>query len=109
MRQPETRLEDEELAKTEHEKAEAPGVEQSSDEDEELEEVPDKEQALDPLFRTCIRRRIGGQWYRGVVVGMETELRTMERLYRIKYEDGDLEHMTKAEVNEFAYSHVRRR
>ena len=82
---------------------------ESSGEEEELVEVPGEEAALDSFFLASIRRKIGGVWYRGVVDGIEVDPRSMERLYRIRYDDGDLEHMTKAQVSEFSFSRARRR
>lgn len=67
-------------------------------EEEELEDLPEVEKESDPLRHARIQRSVDGKVFKGQVDDIECGRITQERLYRIKYEDGDLEHMTADQV-----------
>jgi|EP00927_Polykrikos_kofoidii_P042943 hypothetical protein len=69
-------------------------------EDEELMDVPEAEKASDPLFRAEIERVLDGTVFRGVVEEIEMGVVTKEKLYRIRYEDNDMEHFSAEQVLE---------
>lgn len=68
-----------------------------SKEEEALEEVPENEKRFDPLWGT---RVLKGP-FRGKVEDIERGAATKERLYRIRYEDGDTQHMTAEQVTQY--------
>lgn len=68
--------------------------------DEELDDIPEAEKAKDPLRHARIKRVIDGQVFIGHVEDLEIGKRTRHVLYRIKYDDGDLEHLRREEVLE---------
>eukprot|EP00421_Protoceratium_reticulatum_P064010 CAMPEP_0168409666 /NCGR_PEP_ID=MMETSP0228-20121227/27301_1 /TAXON_ID=133427 /ORGANISM="Protoceratium reticulatum, Strain CCCM 535 (=CCMP 1889)" /LENGTH=187 /DNA_ID=CAMNT_0008423385 /DNA_START=56 /DNA_END=616 /DNA_ORIENTATION=+ len=72
--------------------------------DEELEDLPELEKQADPLRHARIARTVDGTEYEGEVEDIECGKVTRERLYRIKYTDGDLEHLTAAQVKEMQTS-----
>eukprot|EP00421_Protoceratium_reticulatum_P051274 CAMPEP_0168440988 /NCGR_PEP_ID=MMETSP0228-20121227/43255_1 /TAXON_ID=133427 /ORGANISM="Protoceratium reticulatum, Strain CCCM 535 (=CCMP 1889)" /LENGTH=243 /DNA_ID=CAMNT_0008455293 /DNA_START=52 /DNA_END=779 /DNA_ORIENTATION=+ len=76
----------------------APPQEEASD--EELEDLPEAEKQADPLRHARISRMVDGTQHEGEVEDIECGKITRERLYRIKYTDGDLEHLTAAQVRE---------
>jgi len=69
--------------------------------EEELEDLPAAEKAEDPLNNARIRRTIDGQEFSGYVEEIEVGKVSRDRLYRIKYDDGDLEHLTADMVEEW--------
>ena len=73
-----------------------PWMKDSSDEedDEVCESLPDVEKIRDPLWRVRICSNIEGVTYDGIVWGIETGHKTRERVYLIKYMDGDFERMS---------------
>jgi len=70
------------------------------DMEEELEDLPAEEKQVDPLREARIRREVNGRAFTGYVEDIEQGKVTHERLYRIKYQDGDLEHLTAEQVRE---------
>eukprot|EP00930_Biecheleria_cincta_P076338 TRINITY_DN63548_c0_g1_i1.p1 TRINITY_DN63548_c0_g1~~TRINITY_DN63548_c0_g1_i1.p1 ORF type:complete len:168 (-),score=69.54 TRINITY_DN63548_c0_g1_i1:276-779(-) len=83
----------------------APAINPAEDEmDEELEDIPDNDKEADALFRAKIRREVQGKMFFGQVEDIEQGKITRDRLYRIKYEDGDLEHLTGDQVREMMVS-----
>ena len=64
------------------------------EEAEELEEVPAQEKQGDPLMGAKLRRTVDGTAFDAVVEDIERGQVTGERLYRIRYTDGDAEHLT---------------
>mmetsp|Transcript_114308 Transcript_114308/g.227462 ORF Transcript_114308/g.227462 Transcript_114308/m.227462 type:complete len:188 (+) Transcript_114308:57-620(+) len=70
------------------------------EEDEELEDLPAAEKEGDPLLGVMIRRTVDGVLYEAVVEEIEVGKVSKERLYRVKYTDGDLEHLTAKEVED---------
>merc|ERR1719364_107474 len=70
------------------------------EEEEEIEDLPEAEKAKDPLRLAEVTRAFNGQNFVGRVDDIEVGKVTRERLYRIKYEDGDLEHLTAEQVRE---------
>lgn len=73
------------------------------EEEEELEDIPDMEKKADPLMYACIRRKVDGIEFEGQVEDIEVGKVSRERLYRIKYSDGDLEHLTDDMVRSMQY------
>eukprot|EP00419_Tripos_fusus_P006482 CAMPEP_0172693504 /NCGR_PEP_ID=MMETSP1074-20121228/26038_1 /TAXON_ID=2916 /ORGANISM="Ceratium fusus, Strain PA161109" /LENGTH=189 /DNA_ID=CAMNT_0013513881 /DNA_START=29 /DNA_END=595 /DNA_ORIENTATION=- len=75
---------------------------QAEDEDsEELEDVPADEKEGDPLLGVQIRRTVpDGQVFEATVEEIERGKISGERLYRIRYSDGDLEHLSAPEVED---------
>ena len=71
-------------------------------EEEELEDVPLDQKIKDKLYGASIKRQIGGVSFTGRVEDIEAGLISKERLYRIRYSDGDVEHFTAEQVREFA-------
>jgi hypothetical protein len=69
-------------------------------EDEEVECLPADLKAKDPLLRAHITTTIEGQTFTGVVENIEVGKWSRERLYLIRYPDGDLEHFTEQQVLE---------
>ena len=57
---------------------------------ESLEDIPTDEELADPLYRARVSR--GG--FNGVIDRIERGAVTKERLYRVWYDDGDIEHIT---------------
>eukprot|EP00931_Biecheleriopsis_adriatica_P104356 TRINITY_DN79038_c0_g1_i1.p1 TRINITY_DN79038_c0_g1~~TRINITY_DN79038_c0_g1_i1.p1 ORF type:complete len:360 (-),score=50.92 TRINITY_DN79038_c0_g1_i1:602-1681(-) len=66
--------------------------------EEELEELPEAEKLEDPLLNAHIRKVIGNVAFNGYIEDIEVGRVTRERLYRVRYDDGDLEHMTPDQV-----------
>eukprot|EP00930_Biecheleria_cincta_P046992 TRINITY_DN32503_c0_g1_i1.p2 TRINITY_DN32503_c0_g1~~TRINITY_DN32503_c0_g1_i1.p2 ORF type:complete len:163 (+),score=74.44 TRINITY_DN32503_c0_g1_i1:71-559(+) len=77
----------------------APPV-QEEEMDEELEDLPEPQKQADPLRNAKIQRMVEGKTFVGQVEEIEQGKLTKDRLYRIKYEDGDLEHLTAEQVKE---------
>jgi len=70
-----------------------------NDEDEELvESLPDAEKKLDVLLHAKIKRVVNDEEHFGTIDEIEVGSVSKERLYRVQYEDGDLEHLTEAQV-----------
>jgi len=61
---------------------------------EELEEMLQAHKQADRYFQQKINRFINGEFLRGVVEDIEIGKVSQERLYKIRYEDGDVEHLT---------------
>jgi len=66
--------------------------------EEMIEEITPEAAASDPLRDATIRRSLGDKTFAGRVEAVEWATQTHRRLYRIRYEDGDLEHFTADEV-----------
>merc|ERR1740123_2777915 len=71
--------------------------------DEVLEDLPEHEKASDPLRNAWVTRSCrvpggGSRVFTGEVVEIEVGTTTGDRLYRIRYVDGDLQHLTAEEV-----------
>eukprot|EP00746_Dinoflagellata_sp_MGD_P166720 gnl/MRDRNA2_/MRDRNA2_96809_c0_seq1.p1 gnl/MRDRNA2_/MRDRNA2_96809_c0~~gnl/MRDRNA2_/MRDRNA2_96809_c0_seq1.p1 ORF type:complete len:175 (-),score=68.69 gnl/MRDRNA2_/MRDRNA2_96809_c0_seq1:53-577(-) len=69
--------------------------------DEELEEVKEPEVSNDPLYKVRIQKTYAEIQHTGQVVGIDIGQISKDRLYLIKYEDGDMEHLTAEEVEQF--------
>eukprot|EP00434_Breviolum_minutum_P043491 symbB.v1.2.038773.t2/scaffold6156.1/size20464/1 len=65
---------------------------------EEIAELPMEIKVNDPLWGATIAKAIDGKVYDGVVEDIEVGQTSGDRLYRVKYTDGDLEHMTEGEI-----------
>merc|ERR1719428_1661166 len=55
---------------------------------------------MDPLYQCKIKRTVEGTTFDGTVEDIEIGKVSRERLYRIRYSDGDLEHLVAAEVEQ---------
>ena len=71
------------------------------DVDEEVEEMHAADKLRDPLRGARIRRTIDGQAHAGRVEDIQVGKLSGERLYLIKYDDGDLEHLTADRVEQW--------
>ena len=76
----------------------APDATNFSDE-EELTALVQHEKVKDPLLHTRIRRTLSGRVFDGVIEDIEVGQSSRQRLYRMKYCDGDLEHFTAQQVH----------
>lgn len=65
-----------------------------------MEDLPDEEKEMDPLRHAAIIQCVEGKYFKGWVEDIECGKTTKMWLYRIKYEDGDQEHMTAEQVKE---------
>ena len=70
------------------------------EEAEELEDVPAEEKQGDPWMGAKLRRTVDGTELDAVVDDIERGKVTGERLYRIRYADGDAEHLTALQCRE---------
>ena len=76
------------------------GISMSGEDEEELEDLTIAQQESDPLREVRLKRVIGGKVCCGCVCNIGVGRISKERLYRIRYEDGDMEDMTKLQVQE---------
>ena len=60
--------------------------------------MPEADKKKDSLFGARIKRLLDGKIFSGDVVEIERGAISKDILYLIRYEDGDLEHLTKAQV-----------
>ena len=67
---------------------------------EELEPIPHSEKTTDPWFHARILRWMGSRTYAGYIADVEIGKVSRDRLYLIRYDDGDLEHVTEKQVLE---------
>ena len=67
------------------------------DEEEDLEELPLESKNRDPWYKVKIQK----EGFNGVIYDIERGRTTKEILYLIRYEDGDQEHLTADQVQEF--------
>merc|ERR1712137_410806 len=58
----------------------------------------------DELLNVSIRRSVNGEVFDGIVEDIEVGKQTKERLYRIRYTDGDLEHLVREEVLDCSFT-----
>ena len=70
----------------------------ANDAEEEMEDLPMEEKGKDPLLYATVKVCIGGEEHIGYVEDIEVGRITRERLYLVKYADGDEQHMTEQEV-----------
>merc|ERR1712113_854979 len=59
------------------------------------------EKACDPLMKAKVKRTIDGTIFSGHVTDIEQGRVTRERLYLVRYSDGDVEHYTANMVRKF--------
>mmetsp|Transcript_57566 Transcript_57566/g.136914 ORF Transcript_57566/g.136914 Transcript_57566/m.136914 type:complete len:161 (-) Transcript_57566:187-669(-) len=76
----------------------------NEDQEEGIEDVAEEIKAKDPYRNAEIVRKVDGKELRGVVVEIEQGAETKELLYRVQYEDGDLEHMVRSDLVGFMVS-----
>ena len=75
-----------------------PHQEDSEDGEEEVVSLPLEEKRSDPLWRERIYNNIEGVEHSGMVIDIERGTKSHERLYLIRYQDGELQHMTARQV-----------
>ena len=68
--------------------------------EEELEDLPSAEKEADPLRNAKIMRVIDGKEHTTHVEDIEVGKLTGERVYRLKYSDGDMQQMTEHQARE---------
>ena len=83
----------------EPEPEETAGVDRSNDDDEELEDLPQSEKNSDPWLHTIVFREIDGITYQAIVEDIDVGTRSKAKLYRLRYEDGDLEHVDSEDIH----------
>lgn len=66
----------------------------SDEEEEELEKLPASDKMRDPFYKTRVKNVINDTVFFGYVTDIGVGKLTSERLYRIAYDDGDLQHAT---------------
>ena len=66
---------------------------------EEIIDVSEFEKYRDKFYRARVKRKVDGAWLSGIVQNIEMEATTKEKLYMLRYDDGDLEHLTLPEVS----------
>jgi len=71
-----------------------------AEEDEDLVDLPEAEKQKDPLRHAQIKQTVGNQIFEGAVEDIECGKITGQRLYRVRYADGDLQHFTAEEIRE---------
>lgn len=74
-------------------------------EGEEVQSLDDLARLADPLFDVRVAREYGGKIIHGIVEDIEVGICTGERLYRVKYVDGDLGHFTADDVGMCMVAH----
>jgi len=74
--------------------------------EEEIERLPAHEKEKDPLMGVAIDKKINGEVYRGKVEDIEVGKVSRDRLYRIRYQGNDLEHMEEPEVRALLVPHA---
>ena len=70
--------------------------------DEELVDLPEEDKVADPLRRATIKRVLDGVVYYGEVEEIEHGKVSHDRLYRVEYTDGDIEHFIADQVKEMS-------
>ena len=65
-----------------------------------LEPLSQCDETRDPLFQTRVLRRVGCITYPGRVENIEVEKVSRNRIYLIRYDDGDEDHVPEEEVIE---------
>ena len=70
--------------------------------DEELVDLPEEDKRANPLRRATIKRVLDGVVYYGEVEEIEKGKLSHDRLYRVKYTDGDIEHFIADQVKEMS-------
>ena len=73
-------------------------------EEEEVLHIPLDEARRDPLFKSIIRKKYGNDVFWGEVEGIDIGVVSNERLYLIRYEDCDMEHMIQEDVEKHIFS-----
>ena len=63
-----------------------------------FEEMSHAEKAADPLFNVAVRKDSDGTTFYAVVDNIQVVKESRERLYLIRYSDGDVEHLTASQV-----------
>ena len=63
-----------------------------------FEKMSHAEKAADPLFNVAVRKDSDGSTFYAVVENIEIVKESRERLYLIRYSDGDVEHLTASQV-----------
>ena len=71
---------------------------------EELEDLPEADKEADPMRKAMICRVIDGKECAGQVEDIQVGKISQERLYLIKYSDGDIEHFTADQVWEHLFT-----
>ena len=75
---------------------------QAVDSEEELEDIPMSDKVVDPFFQQRIMLLVNRTLFIGYVEDIDMGKFTKDRLYRVRYHDGDLEHLTADELRVFA-------
>lgn len=76
-------------------------IDVDSDPSEELEPLPQHLKSQDPWLGARIEKEYDGTYYSGTVLDIEVTKFTNERLYFIRYDDNDCEHLTAQELRQY--------
>lgn len=75
------------------------GVEEDDEGDgEQVEDLPLRFKLQDPFYKVFVRRTVENEVSTGRVEDIELGKTSRERFYRVRYDDGDLQHLTQEEV-----------
>ena len=69
--------------------------------------MPEVEKRRDKYYRVRVKRKVEGVWFSGTVTDIEKGATTKERLYKLRYDDGHLQHLTLPETKEAAEAYDR--
>ena len=83
--------------------------EDSDSQEEELEDLPSAVKEADPLRNARVMMVIDGIEQTAPVEDIEVGKRTRERVYMIRYTDGDVQHITEQQVREHQAIYEERR
>ena len=67
---------------------------------EDIVDMQEVEKNRDNFFKARVRRKVDGVWFSGTVIDIEFGATTMEKLYKLRYDDRDLQHLTLPGVKE---------
>eukprot|EP00927_Polykrikos_kofoidii_P086498 TRINITY_DN9713_c0_g1_i1.p1 TRINITY_DN9713_c0_g1~~TRINITY_DN9713_c0_g1_i1.p1 ORF type:complete len:238 (-),score=53.68 TRINITY_DN9713_c0_g1_i1:398-1111(-) len=70
----------------------------SDEVEEDVVPLSEEKKRADSLFRVPVRRDVDGVFHGGVVESIEIGQLSQERLYVVRYGNGDIEHMTREQV-----------
>ncbi len=76
---------------------------EAEEQEEEVEDLLLAEKLVDPLREAKIKKTVDGQNFEGVVEDIAIGRISKKRFYRIKYNDGDMEHMTEEDLRQHFY------
>ena len=67
---------------------------------EDIIDVPEIVKNRDKYFRARVKRNVDGEWFSGTVLDIERGATSKEKLCKLRYDDGDWQHLIYSEVKE---------